>query len=109
MASTETSWEAYEAFYITELSREHDGSVNQYVRPSIKDDFKLLARPTVQDNSMSHGMPTKGHSAVSMTHHAANKFCQWLSYQTGHFYRLPLRPSGNMHAEGESETLQLGR
>jgi formylglycine-generating enzyme required for sulfatase activity len=24
-----------------------------------------------------------------MTHHAANKYCQWLSAQTGHFYRLP--------------------
>jgi formylglycine-generating enzyme required for sulfatase activity len=24
-----------------------------------------------------------------MTHHAANKYCQWLSAKTGHFYRLP--------------------
>jgi formylglycine-generating enzyme required for sulfatase activity len=24
-----------------------------------------------------------------MTEHAANKYCQWLSAQTGHFYRLP--------------------
>jgi formylglycine-generating enzyme required for sulfatase activity len=24
-----------------------------------------------------------------MTQHAANKYCQWLSAQTGHFYRLP--------------------
>jgi len=29
------------------------------------------------------------HPAINMTHHAANKFCQWLSAQTGHFYRLP--------------------
>ncbi len=29
------------------------------------------------------------HPASSMTQNAANKFCQWLSYQTGHFYRLP--------------------
>lgn len=27
--------------------------------------------------------------AVGMTQHAANKYCQWLSWQTGHFYRLP--------------------
>ena len=24
-----------------------------------------------------------------MTQHAANKYCEWLSAQTGHFYRLP--------------------
>ena len=24
-----------------------------------------------------------------MTQHSANKFCQWLSMKTGHFYRLP--------------------
>ena len=29
------------------------------------------------------------HPAMSITHHAASKFCQWLSAQTGHFYRLP--------------------
>ncbi len=29
------------------------------------------------------------HPAMDMTQHAANKFCQWLSAQTGHYYRLP--------------------
>lgn len=27
--------------------------------------------------------------AVGMTQNSANRFCQWLSLQTGHFYRLP--------------------
>jgi len=89
MASTETSWAAYDAFYNTEVKREKDGSVNQYIRPSIKDDLVLLARPTPQLYPVSWGMPKQGYSAVGATHHAANKFCQWLSYQTGHFYRLP--------------------
>ncbi len=30
-----------------------------------------------------------GFPAVGMTQHSANKFCQWLSALTGHFYRLP--------------------
>ena len=34
-------------------------------------------------------MGQDGYPAISMTEHAANKFCQWLSAQTGHFYRLP--------------------
>lgn len=35
------------------------------------------------------GMHGKGYPAIAMTQHAANKFCQWLSAKTGHFYRLP--------------------
>ena len=89
MASTETSWAAYDAFYNTELRREKDGSVDEFIRPSVKDDLILLARPTPQYFPVTWGMPKQGYSAVGVTHHAANKFCQWLSYQTGHFYRLP--------------------
>jgi formylglycine-generating enzyme required for sulfatase activity len=38
---------------------------------------------------MSFGMGKDGFPAISMTQHAANKYCQWLSAKTGQFYRLP--------------------
>jgi len=38
---------------------------------------------------MSFGMGKDGFPAISMTQHAANKYCHWLSAKTGHFYRLP--------------------
>jgi formylglycine-generating enzyme required for sulfatase activity len=38
---------------------------------------------------MDFGMGKSGFPAIAMTHHAANKFCHWLSAKTGHFYRLP--------------------
>jgi formylglycine-generating enzyme required for sulfatase activity len=38
---------------------------------------------------MDFGMGRNGFPAICMTQHAANKYCQWLSAQTGHFYRLP--------------------
>jgi formylglycine-generating enzyme required for sulfatase activity len=38
---------------------------------------------------MSFGMGQDGFPAISMTEHAALKYCEWLSAQTGHFYRLP--------------------
>jgi formylglycine-generating enzyme required for sulfatase activity len=38
---------------------------------------------------MSFGMGKDGYPAISMTQHAANKYCHWLSAKTGHFYRLP--------------------
>lgn len=45
--------------------------------------------PTPPYVEMSFGMGTDGFPAISMTQHAANKYCQWLSARTGHFYRLP--------------------
>ena len=48
-----------------------------------------VARPSKPYTEMSMGMGKNGFPAISMTHHAANKYCQWLSAKTGHFYRLP--------------------
>src|SRR5947207_1977148 len=38
---------------------------------------------------MSFGMGKEGYPASSMTQHAANSYCKWLSAKTGQFYRLP--------------------
>ena len=48
-----------------------------------------VSRPTKPYVEMSFGMGKDGFPAISMTQHAANKYCQWLSARTGHFYRLP--------------------
>ncbi|MEK0450988.1 MAG: hypothetical protein RL088_3256 [Verrucomicrobiota bacterium] len=48
-----------------------------------------VSHPTQPYVEMSFGMGTDGFPAISMTQHAANKYCQWLSAKTGHFYRLP--------------------
>jgi formylglycine-generating enzyme required for sulfatase activity len=48
-----------------------------------------ISRPTPPYVEMSFGMGLNGYPAISMTQHAANKFAQWLSTKTGHFYRLP--------------------
>ena len=48
-----------------------------------------ISRPTKPYVEMSFGMGINGFPAISMTQHAANKYAQWLSAKTGHFYRLP--------------------
>lgn len=49
-----------------------------------------ISSPTEYYASPDFGMGLDGdYPAIGMTQHAANKFCQWLSLQTGHFYRLP--------------------
>lgn len=48
-----------------------------------------VSAPTQPYLEMDFGMGFEGFPAICMTQHGANKFCQWLSAQTGHFYRLP--------------------
>jgi len=79
MAKYEITWDAYRLFmYEMEFEKQtRDPAVDGVSRPT---------RPYVE---MSFGMGINGYPAISMTQHAANKFAQWLSAKTGHFYRLP--------------------
>ena len=89
MGKAEVTWEEYEPFMLSEIPRKKDGKVLDFIREQITNDIDLIARPTPPYHPMTYGMDRDGHPAVSMTQHAANKYCQWLTYQTGHFYRLP--------------------
>ena len=48
-----------------------------------------VTRPTPPYTDMSFGMGKGKNPAISMTQHAARKYCEWLSAKTGHYYRLP--------------------
>ncbi|MGB0775800.1 MAG: formylglycine-generating enzyme family protein, partial [Akkermansiaceae bacterium] len=89
MAKTEVVWEEYDPFMYAKITRQKDGQVPDFLREKVENDLDFLARPTPPFHPMTFGMARDGHPAVGMTQHAANKFCQWVSYQTGHFYRLP--------------------
>jgi formylglycine-generating enzyme required for sulfatase activity len=80
MARTEVTWDEYRLFMFAQIANETlqpDGVVDAVSRPT---------KPYVE---MSFGMGVEGFPAISMTQHAANKYAQWLSAKTGHFYRLP--------------------
>ena len=78
MGKYEVTWDEYRLFMIDQRSeRGKDAAVDAISRPT---------RPYVE---MSFGMGINGYPAISMTQHAANKYAQWLSAKTGHFYRLP--------------------
>jgi formylglycine-generating enzyme required for sulfatase activity len=72
MAKFEVTWDEYRPFMFS-----RDQGVDAVSRPT---------RPYVE---MSFGMGIEGFPAISMTQHAANKYAEWLSSKTGHFYRLP--------------------
>ena len=83
MGQREITWDEYELFMYPEAKKKNaDGT---YVSESAD----AVTRPTKPYVEMSFGMGKNGFPAISMTQHGANKYCQWLSAKTGHFYRLP--------------------
>lgn len=76
MGVHEVTWDEYRLFMFSA----RDGAA-----PEV-DAVSTPTRPYVE---MSFGMGIKGYPAISMTQHAANKYAQWLSAKTGHFFRLP--------------------
>ncbi|GHC67059.1 formylglycine-generating enzyme family protein [Roseibacillus persicicus] len=104
MSATEVTWAHYNPFYLNDPKfdkpRNKDGSRDldndRYTSEQPDLDKSTLvdavSQPTIQyhDMFMSGSFANeKDYPAMDMTNHAAAKFCQWLSAQTGHFYRLP--------------------
>ncbi len=87
MGAREVTWDEYLPFMITDVGRNKDGSKQKMNAADAI--TEIISQPTTPYTEMSFGMGTDGYPAICMTQHAANKYCQWLSAQTGHFYRLP--------------------
>ena len=88
MGRCEVTWDEYEPFMVNGEARAKDGTLEDY-DPTKHTIVDAVTCPTPPYMEMSFGMGQMGYPAISMTQHAANKYCQWLSAQTGHFYRLP--------------------
>ena len=87
MAQFEVTWDMYQLFMYPD-----DEKRLRALKPANEDVDKIsdiVSRPSRPYVEMSFGMGKDGFPAIAMTHHAANKFCHWLSARTGQFYRLP--------------------
>jgi len=102
MASTEVTWGLYRAFMENGKNRNKDGSLDLdsnklSPEPPLASKPELLdaiSQPTPPYMPMHNSMGDfagydEKYPAVAMTQHAASKFCEWLTAQTGHYYRLP--------------------
>jgi formylglycine-generating enzyme required for sulfatase activity len=87
MGRCEVTWNEYELFmYPDEERRMRMTEPTDASGDKLADAVTHPSKPYVE---MSFGMGKEGYPAISMTQHAANKYCQWLSSKTGQFYRLP--------------------
>jgi formylglycine-generating enzyme required for sulfatase activity len=87
MGRCEVTWNEYELFMYPDDEKKlrETNPTDEYVN-KVSD---AVTRPSKPYMDMSFGMGKEGYPAISMTQHAANKYCHWLSAKTGHFYRLP--------------------
>jgi formylglycine-generating enzyme required for sulfatase activity len=79
MEKCEVTWNEFELFMYPDAKKQGAAA----------DSADAVTHPTKPYVEMSFGMGKDGFPAISMTQHAANTYCKWLSAKTGHFYRLP--------------------
>lgn len=102
IAQTETTWAMYRSFMENGKNRNKDGTLNvdgdiySHDPPfrGTDDLVDAISQPTPPYVPMHFSLAdSAGYGenlpALAPTQHAASKFCEWLTAQTGHYYRLP--------------------